>query len=155
MKKYLHVCGTFAPGGITSFVKSIMEQNSYYSTQHRTVLVSEKNAQTSENVEILVSRFNPFKMLRFAARASKEYERIFIHSADYLITLSFILFKGNYFLFQHGMAVSYGHLIKKLLKKIWFTIIPVLLNAKIICSSEYAFNKTRSKGVHLSSSRKL
>ena len=53
------------------------------------------------------------------------------------------------FLFQHGMSVSSGPKLKRAIKKMWYSLMPILLNARVICASEFAFDKARKLGVLL------
>ena len=51
------------------------------------------------------------------------------------------------------MTLSNGPKLKRMMKKIWYSLIPILINARIICSSEFAFNKARRQGILLQKKR--
>jgi glycosyltransferase involved in cell wall biosynthesis len=78
-----------------------------------------------------------------------------IHAAHPIVVFPLLWLKKKCFLFQHGMSVSHGALVTKIFKRFWFSLIPILLGANVVCSTEFAFQKTRRLGIFLQKKRCL
>lgn len=85
----------------------------------------------------------------------KDYEAIMIHSAHPILAAPLFFSKKQIYLFQHGMAVSSGSILKKTIKRIWYSLFPILFNARTICSTEFAFKKAKKLGIMLSRKRNI
>ncbi len=149
----LHVCGRLETGGIRTFVKSLIDLNNNSDTVHDLLILNDLSKEFSQfpcKVYCLSYKKNNFLLsLKRIVKIIIPYQSIFIHSAHPLVVLPLIFSRKKIFLFQHGMAVSHGPLMKRNLKKIWFSIVPFVLNAKVICSNKFAFEKIKKLGIIL------
>lgn len=155
----LHVCGRFKTGGIKTFVKSIIELNKTNNTVHDVLFIGEidrNEIQYQCKVHYLNYRKrNFFSFFKNVKQICNQYNSIMIHSAHPIIIFPLLFFKKKIYLFQHGMTVSSGFILKRILKKIWFSLLPIVLNAKIICSTDFAFKKARKLGILLQRKRNI
>ncbi len=74
---------------------------------------------------------------------------MFLHSAHPVIVFALFFIRTKVFMFQHGMTVSHGPFVKRVAKKIWYSLIPLILGARVVCSTSYARKKTLRKGVYI------
>jgi len=88
---------------------------------------------------------NSFKIL-------KNYDGILVHAVHPVAVLPLFFLNKKILFFQHGMAVSHGPFAKRLLKKVFYSIMPPLLKAKVICSTSFAKKKLRDKNIYLKDS---
>lgn len=154
MFKYLHIVHTIKPGGINQFVTSIVKLNNFSETLHEVAIFSQPKISTDlKLIDISDCRKNPIEAYKTAKNFANEYDKIFIHTADYLLSIMFGFFNGSYYMFQHGMAVNNGFLLKRLAKKFWFSLIPTWINAKVVFSTEFAIKKAKKSGIKIQSSR--
>ncbi len=154
--KILHVCGQFKTGGITTFVRSLLELNKTCANQHDLVVLYEDQEITLAGTRVhCLGKFlhKPIKFFFMIQKIAGIYDAVMLHKARPLVVFSLLFTKKRIFIFQHGMAVSRGTPIKRLLKKTWYSVLPTLLNAKVICSTDFAFQKTRKSGIRFSSAR--
>lgn len=157
--KVLHICGNFRIGGITTFIKSIVGLNKQFTTIHDLLFVFDANENNLEHYcQVHNLNFKWKKFISYVKKANKilnYYNVILIHTAHPVIVLPLLFSNKKNYLFQHGMAVRRGFLVKKMLKKIWYSLLPIFLNAKIIYSSEFAVKKSRKLGILLQKRRNI
>lgn len=151
--KVLHVTGEFSSGGITRFIRDIVELDQLDSlVQHDVVYFIHSSAPQKINNKKVFNYslyFEQKSLFKHLKVLYKKYDVFFIHKA-HPITIAPLLFsKKPIYLFQHGMAVSRGNHIKRNVKQIWYTILPHLLNAKIICSTNFACEKMWDSGINI------
>ena len=159
VRRLLHVCGNMRGGGIRSFVVSVAALNEACDTVHDVLLIYDDKGDVDGGVvgctvhrlgypdgEMLGS------MRRFAALA-QGYDAVLIHAAHPVVVLPLIRRRIPCLLFQHGMAVSSGPWPVRLLKRCWYTALPPLLGARVVCSTAYAFEKMRALGIRIPRSR--
>jgi len=153
--KYIHVCYDLKFGGVTSFIQSVVNLNGVNDTVHDVYVINtEFNQELYLECKVFTRNktFNDFFYL--SRKIISDYDAVFLHSAHPLVVLPMILsYKGKVFIFQHGMTVSTGAYWKNVIKKAWYTIVPFLLNSKIICSTEFAKKKNRLNGIFIPQSR--
>ncbi len=153
---FLHVCAGFETGGITSFVKSILELNPAYNTRHDLMVIFENVKEEIPGTRVYcLDQFihNAFKVFFKTREIIKNYSAIMLHKAHPVVVFPLLFKRNKIFLFQHGMAVDHGSMIKQWIKRIWYSLIPILLNARVICSTEFACRKTRKSGIRISNRR--
>jgi glycosyltransferase involved in cell wall biosynthesis len=153
---FLHICGNFNTGGITSFVKAVLELNPSSATRHDLVVLFENQVNEIAGTRIYcLGKFaaNPFKTFFVFRKIIKNYQAIMLHKAHPVVVFPLLFIRKKIFIFQHGMAVSRGSVIKRRIKKIWYSLIPVLLKAKLVCSTVFAYGKSRKAGILISKRR--
>lgn len=158
-RRLLHVCGNVRGGGIRSFVVSVAGLNAGSDTVHDVLLIyDDKGDVDGAAVGCTVHRLGypgvgmGAAMRRFAALA-RAYDAVLIHAAHPVVVAPLLWRRMPCLLFQHGMAVSHGARPVRLLKRWWFAGIPVLLGARVVCSTAYAFDKMRALGIRISPDR--
>jgi glycosyltransferase involved in cell wall biosynthesis len=154
--KILHICGSFETGGIATVVRSIIQLNQQSDTRHDLLLLYEKqrNSLQRANVYSLEDIIkHPLKVFLRMKKILAHYDGIMIHKMHPIIFPPLFFSGKKLFLFQHGMTVSRGNPVKRLIKRTWYSIVPALLKAKIICSTDYAYQKARRNGIRLSKKR--
>ena len=155
--KTLHVCNSLKSGGIKTFVESLIELNEISVASHDLMLISDdgKN-EILDKCKTYFLNYNKKKhisCIRKAAHIYKTYDAIMIHAAHPVVVFPLFLSRKKCFIFQHGMSVSSGPKMKRAIKAMWYSLIPILINARIICASEFAFNKARRLGILLQKKR--
>lgn len=160
-KDILHVCGSWNQGGVTAFVRSILELNESSNTVHDLFLIFEDDSVG----DVAAKRFARYCFGQFSGSIIRkwiktthvfnEYKGIFLHKLHPILFFPVIFTRAKIFVFQHGLAVSNGRWFKRTVKKKWYSIMLNVLKAKVICSTEFAFQKSLASGIHLSERRKL
>ncbi len=151
--KIIHVCHSLLLDGISNFVKSIVALNDDSPSQHD-LLVIKADPEVKTFTKCTVHELNYGKN-GFAASVKKvshifnQYDGIMIHAAHPAIIVPLIRTRKKVYFFQHGMTVSHGDIISRNLRKIWYSLLPLLLRAPVICSTEFAQEKLRKKGVFI------
>lgn len=155
--KTLHVCNSLESGGVKTFVESLIELNEMSEVSHDLVLISDNGKNEildkCKTYFLDYNRKNHISCIRKAAHIYKQYDAIMIHAAHPVIVFPLLLSRKKSFIFQHGMSVSSGPKLKRMIKTMWYSLIPILINARIICASEFAFNKARRLGILLQKKR--
>ena len=153
----LHICGRLSSGGIKIFVESLIDLNENNHSVHDLLLIFRDDRVEVQNkckVHYLdyfeTSFLSCFKKV---AQTSSKYDAFMIHSAHPVVIFPLLFSRKPCFIFQHGMSVSSGPVSKRAIKKLWYSFVPVLLNAKVICSTEFAVKKTRKLGIFLQRKR--
>lgn len=153
----LHICSIFQLGGIKTFVESIIALNETSETSHDLMVIfdDDKNEiqHKCKTYFLGYNRKNHISYIRKVARIYRTYDAIMIHAAHPVAVFPLLFSRKKCFIFQHGMSVSSGPKLKRMMKKIWYSLIPILINARIICASEFAFNKARRLGILLQRKR--
>ncbi|NIM17569.1 MAG: glycosyltransferase [Candidatus Aminicenantes bacterium] len=147
---FLHICSSFKIGGITSFVKAVLELNPTSGTRHDLVVLFENQVvEIAGTRAYCLGKFaaNPFKIFFAFRKIIKNYQAIMLHKAHPVVVFPLLFKRKKIFIFQHGMTVSRGSVIKRRIKKIWYSLIPLLLKAKVVCSTEFAYGKSRKAGI--------
>jgi glycosyltransferase involved in cell wall biosynthesis len=155
-RKALHVCSEFSKGGIYTFIKSMIQANAESSTRHDLAVLFENQIDLIADADVFCFGAvikNPFKFFLKMKKIIKDYQSVMLHKAHPIVVFPLIFTKKKIYIFQHGMAVSRGSFFKRNIKKAWYSLIPGILNAKVICSTEYAFNKTLRNGIRISRRR--
>jgi glycosyltransferase involved in cell wall biosynthesis len=150
--KILHICGSFETGGVTTVVRSIIQLNRKTGTTHDLLLLYEKQRISLKRAKIYYLEDvikHPLKVFLRVKRILADYDGIMIHKMHPIIFSPLFFSRKKLFLFQHGMTVNRGSPVKRLIKRTWYSIVPALLNAKIICSTDFAFQKARAIGIKL------
>ena len=154
MNHFLHLCSSLKPGGITNFVVDVVDLNSSSDSVHDVAIyMNRKYSTRKEVIDLSGKRFNVVGLFKFGREVKRKYKLVYVHGADYLITMIFLLINVPCVFFQHGMSVSHGGAFKSSLKKYWFSVLPYLFRTKVICSSEFALKKSRSLGIHIPSNK--
>jgi len=155
--KTLHICGSFKKGGIKTLVHSLIDLNKENKSSHDLLLLSdEKNIDIPAETRIFQLgsvRKNSFKIFFSTKKIFSEYDALMIHKALPVLFFPLVMYGKKKFIFQHGMTVSRGSYLKRLIKRIWYSLVPVLVGAKVICSTEFAFQKAKKNGIKLSRKR--
>ena len=155
----LHVCSSFKIGGKTTLIRSIVELNKYYDSNHDLLFILKTRANGIEEscrVHFLEYHWKDmFRHIKKIYQIIKDYEAIMIHSAHPVLALPLLFSRKQIYLFQHGMSVSSGSILKRMFKKLWFSLLPILIGAKTICSTEFAFEKAKKLGIFLSKKRNI
>lgn len=155
--KTLHVCGSFKLGGIKTFVESLIELNEISGTSHDLMLVfgNGKNEilDKCKTYFLDYNRKNHISCIKKAAHIYRTYDAIMIHAAHPVIVFPLLFSRKKCFIFQHGMTTSSGSKLKRTIKKIWYSIIPILVDAKVICSTEFALSKAKKDCILLRKKR--
>jgi len=152
--KILHICHSLQWGGISLFVRSLIVLNKNNHNSHDLFLINEdvndSKLKTLCKVYFLDSKNNNYiTSIKTASQIFEEYDGIFIHAAHPVVITSLLIKGKKVLLFQHGLTVQRGIMIKRLLKRIWYSIIPFLLNAKVICSTQFAKDKLKLRGIYI------
>ena len=161
MKRLLHICGNARSGGILSFVTWITDLNPGQKTVHDILLTFEGRGDIDGQMHnCTVHHLNYDKKGFFAAmqrarKVCRAYDAVLIHTAHPVAVLPLMTIRRCVLLFQHGMAVSSGPQIKRFVKRMWFTILPVLLRARVVCSTVFASDKLRRLGIFVQSNRRV
>lgn len=154
MEAVLHICGNVQSGGVASFVKSVVALNDASNARHDVLLLfgnkGDLNGPNWKTHYLYVERRALMACIRDAMDLVRGYDSIWIHAAHPAVILPLVLNRKHCLLFQHGMTVSSGTLSRRRLKRIWYSVLPWILNARVICSTPYALEKTRALGIHLS-----
>lgn len=149
----LHVCGRWRLGGIRTIVNSIIELNQEGMSCHDLLLTLEPSSvQGPSNCKTYALDFwsrNLLSCFHETRDICRKYDAVMIHGAHPIVVLALVTLNRPCMIFQHGMSVSNGSLAKRSLKKIWFSVIPTILNARVICSSEYALQKVKILGIRV------
>ena len=155
----LHVCARWKGGGIKTFVKSILALNNLSDTVHDLLLIfHDTGGIPPYNIRLHQLGFdgtNAVTAMRTSHALFKTYDAVMIHAAHPVAVLPLIKSRMPCLLFQHGMSVSSGSGTKRLIKKTWFNLITRLLNTRIVCSTDHAYQKTRRLGIRLPKNRTL
>ena len=147
----LHICGRWHLGGIRTIVSSIIELNQEGMSRHDLLLTLEpssvKGPSNCKTYALDFRNRNLLSCFHETRNICRKYDAVMVHSAHPAVILALATLRRPCVIFQHGMSVSSGSLAKISLKKIWFSVIPILLNARVICSSEYALQKVKRLGI--------
>jgi glycosyltransferase involved in cell wall biosynthesis len=82
----------------------------------------------------------------------KKYDGLLLHIIHPKLIPSLVLFRGKNLLFQHGMIFDNKNFLKRNANKLVYIILPILLNAKVVCSTEFAKKKMARRGIILPNS---
>ncbi|MHA1843332.1 MAG: glycosyltransferase family 4 protein [Promethearchaeota archaeon] len=149
--RIMHICSQFNTGGIRTFVDSLINLNNINDAIHDLLILEGAPNSLNEipcNIYALnYKRNNLFINIRNMIKIITPYRSIFIHSPHPVIVLPLFFYDKKNFIFQHGITISHGSLIKRFIKKIWISLLPFILRAKIICSTEFAFSKIKKLGI--------
>ena len=141
---------------MTRFVESIVGQNPLSRTRHDVLVILPPKGSDLilpiDGCTVLRLDFSWRRVLsslrRFRAIASP-YDALMIHAAHPVAVLPLLLNRQPCLFFQHGMSVSSGPWYKRVVKKIWFSMIPRLANARVVCSTRFALEKARGLGIRI------
>jgi len=157
--RILHVCDRLKPGGVTTFINSILVLNKNHRTTHDLMLIFDHEQTSSpegENIHCLrYNKKNKFSCIKHVLQIVQAYDAVMIHAAHPVVVFPLLCLEKKYFIFQHGMSVSSGFGLQRILKKIWYSVVPILLDAHVVCSTEFAFRKARRLGIFLQRKRCL
>jgi glycosyltransferase involved in cell wall biosynthesis len=92
---------------------------------------------------------NHFSCIKRVWQIVQAYDAVMIHAAHPVVLFPLLGLRKKSFVFQHGMSVSSGFWLQRILKKIWYSLVPILLGARVVCSTEFAFHKARRLGIFL------
>jgi len=152
--RILHVCYSLKWGGISIFVRSILKLNNKGSSEHDLLLIADDKGYYDLNVysKVYNLHYKKKNLLTSVKKASyifSLYDGIFLHAPHPVVILPLLFRNKSTFIFQHGMTVSYGPFVKRLVKRVWYSLLPVLLRAAVICSTRFAKDKLKKKGIIL------
>ena len=159
--RLLHVCGNVRSGGIRSFVTWITDLNPGGKHVHDILLTFDGKGEIdgsrhSCTVHHLGYGERGFlNTMQRARRLYRSYDAVLFHSAHPVAVLPLLTKRRRVMLFQHGMAVSSGPQLKRILKCVWFTIIPIVLRASVVCSTDFASEKLRNLGIFVRSKQRV
>ena len=157
--KILHICGRWCFGGIRTIVNSIIELNQEGICRHDLLLTLEPSSvKGPSNCKTYALDFRSRNLLSCfheTRKICRKYDAVMVHSAHPVVVLALVTFRRPCMLFQHGMSVTSGSAAKRILKKIWFSVIPLILNARVICSSEYGLQKAKKLGIRFPRKRSV
>lgn len=140
--KNLHVCHSLELGGITTFVKALIDLNGVSNVKHEVLVWQKSSSILNENI-IDISKTKQ-KKDAFES-VIKDYDRIFVHSLKPFMLKSLVKRKNNVYIFQHG--VTFGEGYKSYLIRLYYFLVFNCFLFKIICSSNFAKKKLLNKVV--------
>ncbi|MEX0966085.1 MAG: glycosyltransferase [Bacteroidia bacterium] len=152
--RILHICGSFEKGGVTAFVKNMLVLNSEFVSTHDLMVIHESNeveAPGGATIYNMTRDLSFFKAGTFYSIFS-QYEGIIIHKAHPALLIPLMRCAASKLIFQHGMTMSKGGALKKAIKGTWYSQLPRLLKAKVVCSTQYALEKARLSGIEIADS---
>lgn len=154
MGKAIHVCHSLKMGGITHFVKSLINLNGEFPSKHDLLLINNGDYDSSDfpDASVFVLGYGQkgaVASFREAYSLFASYDAVMVHAAHPLIVLAAWLRNKPIYFFQHGMTVAQGGRIKRMLKRYWYSFAPRIRNGKVICSTEFARNKMHKVGVSI------
>jgi len=129
-----------------------MDLNSAFASRHDLLLIFEKEAGLQQpDVTVYCLGYdstNFYSSLKAFDTISQRYDIVCTHAAHPIVMLPLIRSRRRCLIFQHGLSVSSGPFVRRMVKKRFYSLLPWLLNAEIICSTRYACQKSRQHGVH-------
>ena len=133
-KKHLHICHSLEFGGITTFVKSLVELNNQTQIQHEIVVWNK--ASSGKSIIDISDKEDKKEVFESII---KEYDQLFVHSLKPFMIPALRKRKKDVYLFQHG--ITFGSGFRKVTKRIFYFSVINGIGFKVICSSEFAKNK--------------
>ena len=156
--RVLHVVGNLEIGGITRFVEWMTALNGTVETHHDVLLGTSSSPAEFESHAIRRSselhlidprRGSTVRSVVMMWRLAKKYDAFFIHTAFPAVVLPLILNRKACLVFQHGMMPGRRSNVRRRLMKWWYSLLPAVLNAKIVCSTPEAYEKVIGMGIRL------
>jgi len=150
---YIHICYKLSTGGILSFIKYILSLNSVSTTQHDILILIDDNMLRPETFPrarvhtIKERKINFLKLIRKTSSIVKKYDALLLHSVHPIILAAIIFLRKKVLIFQHGLTFNSKNLLIIIIKKLWYSVTPVLLNARVICSTSFAKAKLKGRGI--------
>lgn len=143
------------PGGIFTFVSSLVKLNTSFSSKHDLFLFSDCQSNDFPCKVICLEDCNKklFERFKTIRKVASEYDYIFVHYTNPILIFSLFVSRKKSFVFQHGMALGRKSIIKRIFKRVWYSIIPWLINGKVLFASEFALKKARKRGIFISKKR--
>lgn len=152
----LHILGRWRPGGVTRLVKSIVGRNRASDTRHDILVTlpakDEDSIPQIDDCTVFRLDFSwPHapSSLRRARRIMSSYDAVMIHAAHPVVVLPLLLDRLPSLFFQHGMSVSGGPRHKRAIKKLWLSMVPRLVGARVVCSTPFALEKAGALGIRI------
>lgn len=156
--KYLHICFRLSKGGILSFINYIITLNSIYASKHDVLIMDDRKtfcSQIFSDAKIYAFKMkigSSLKLIRKILSILKEYDAFLLHSVHPIIIILIMLKRKKTLVFQHGLTFNSKNLLVRTIKTIWHSVVPILLNAKIICSTSSAKKKLRERSIFIPNS---
>jgi glycosyltransferase involved in cell wall biosynthesis len=152
----LHVLGRWRPGGVTRLVESIVAGNAGSDTRHDVlVTLPPKDDDSIPELDSCALYRLDFTWRRIASsyrrirRIMAGYDAIMIHAAHPVVVLALLFGHKHCLFFQHGMSVSRGGRMKRAVKRLWLSVAPRLVGARVVCSTRFALEKARGLGIRI------
>jgi glycosyltransferase involved in cell wall biosynthesis len=144
MLRVLHICHSFEYGGITTFVKALIELNDDVA-QHSVLVWNKKlDKNYQSNIHFIdISQLKHLKENRLKEICS-EYQVVCYHSIHPFMLSALNTHKQKSFIFQHGLTLG-NKFIRKILKFLFYHWIVNFRLFPVIYSSDFAFQKLRKK----------
>jgi glycosyltransferase involved in cell wall biosynthesis len=133
-KKNLHICHSLELGGITTFVKSLVELNAKSQITHE-ILVWQKSTNGDYIIDISAKK----DQNEVFESVIKEYDQLFVHSLKSFMIPALRKRKKDVYLFQHGL--TFGRGFRKIFKQLFYFTAINVFGFKVVCSSEFAKRK--------------
>ncbi|HUF08237.1 MAG TPA: glycosyltransferase family 4 protein [Rhodothermales bacterium] len=156
--RVLHVVSDLKIGGITRFVEGMVALNDTSETRHDVLLGTSSPA--SAPVSQVVSRYGTVhfidprrgafvKSLAAMRSLERRYDAVLIHTAFPAVVIPLMLSRKPCLVFQHGMMPGRRSRLSRRLRTWWYSLLPVVLNAKVVCSTTEAYQKMSGMGVRV------
>ncbi len=141
--RFLHICHSMKYGGITSFVKSLIETNKSQEAGHDVLIwkISDHQSVLSKNFIDISKSTNKTKDLELVAQ---KYDKVLFHSVPPFMLKTIYHLRHKSYIFQHGLTFG-NKLPGALINALIYLVTIHIFGLKIICSSEYAFIKLKRR----------
>lgn len=139
----LHICHSFDYGGITTFVRSLVQLNEGCDSDHDLLIWKKSITGLPLKTTVIDISKSARKKSEFR-KAIKAYDKLFIHSLHPFMLQVLRNNRKQAYLFQHGLTTG-DKLPWSFLKKVMYLYAIHVFKLKVICSSEFAYRKLRSR----------
>ena len=159
--RVLHVVNNLKIGGITRFVEGMVSLNDTSETHHDVLLgtsspdsaVVPPVVRDHGTVHFIDPRRGAFvKSLAAMQRLERSYDAFLIHTAFPAVVIALMLNRKPCLVFQHGMMPGRRSRLRRRLRTWWYSLLPVVLNAKVVCSTPEGYQKMSGMGVRVAES---
>lgn len=154
----VHICYNDATGGISTFLRGLLDARSPVDASHEILFIDSH----STNLNGVPSLSLRFRWGRFAGACRQAYRHLrshdcfFVHAAHPAVLPALIVLgRRRTLLFQHGMTLGRKSLLGRAAKRLWYSIIPPLLGASVVCSTPEARRKLSRSGIRIADRRIL
>ena len=139
----LHICHSFDYGGITTFVRSLVQLNDGCDSDHDLLIWKKSISGLPLNTTVIDISKSARRESEFR-KAISVYDKLFIHSLHPFMLQSLRNKRQQAYLFQHGLTTG-DKFPWSFFKKVMYLYAIHALKIRVICSSEFAYRKLRSR----------